>query len=348
MTLYATWLKLSLPILVGGLPLHALSKTVSPDSLLPVSIRHIQRESVFPDLVDIETEYTQTNDDRKALVRLLKIAKLKRAIRDETVRTRLLADLADVSARLKLYPLAMKCYAKAAYLNWNGETTLIDSNLYQRFVALDSAQPDAYGSHEVKSYPVDGPEIWSPFEDGKTASSYALLLHVKQPQPGKRKSYTGINNVGHTFITLIKYNTDNTYVSRSFGFYPNKRGFLSATPLHPGAPSVFKNDSLHEWDEAVGRFISYRKFQRIVRIIKRYNLREYDLNQNNCTNFGLNVAMIAGISIRETRGRWPLGNGSNPANAGQSILEGKIDNTGDDSPEPLFIGRSSVLAGSYP
>jgi hypothetical protein len=98
----------------------------------------------------------------------------------------------------------------------------------------------------------------------------------------------------------------------------------------------------------VGRFISFRKFQRIIRIIKRYNLREYDLNQNNCTNFGLNVAMIAGISIRETRGRWPLGNGSKPAKAGQSILEGKIDNTGDDSPEPLFIGRSSVLAGFYP
>jgi len=213
---------------------------------------------------------------------------------------------------------------------------------------LPLLQGSAPGSHEVKSAPVDGREIWAPFEDGKTASSYALLLYVKQPVAGKRKSYTGINNVGHTFITLIKYNTDNTYVSRSFGFYPKKRGFFSATPFHPRAPSVFKNDSLHEWDEAIGKFISYRKFQRIIRIIKRYNLREYDLNQNNCTNFGLNVAMIAGISIRETRGRWPLGKGSNPANAGQSILEGKIDNTDGDSPEPLFIGRSSVLAGYYP
>jgi hypothetical protein len=266
MTLYATCLKLSLPIfLLGGLPLHALSKTVSPDSLLPVTTRSVQIESTLP------------------------------------------------------YLLVLR--------------------------QLEATIP---AGHEVKSDTIDGRAIWGPFEDGKTASSYAFLLYVKQPLPGKRKSFTGINNVGHTFITLIKYNTDNTYVSRSFGFYPKKRGFLSATPFHPGAPSVFKNDSLHEWDEAVGRFISYRKFQRIIRIIKRYNLREYDLNQNNCTNFGLNVAMIAGISIRETRGHWPLGKGSNPANAGQSILEGKIDNTDDDAPEPLFIGRSSVLAGYYP
>jgi len=269
MALYATYLKLSLPIfLLGGLPFHALSmtgsKSESLDSLLPVA-RSLQRESVFPYLI---------------VLRLL--------------------------------------------------------------------QPGAPGSHEVKSDPVEGPEIWDPFEDGKTASSYAFLLYVKQPVPGKRKSFTGINNVGHTFITLIKYNTDNTYVSRSFGFYPKKRGFLSATPLHPGAPSVFKNDSLHDWDEAVGKFISYRKFQRIIRIIKRYNLKEYDLNQNNCTNFGMNVAMIGGISIRETRGSWPLGKGSNPANAGQSILEGKMDNTDSDSQDSLFIGRSSVLAGFYP
>jgi hypothetical protein len=280
MTLFPTWLKLSLPVfMLGGLPLHASCMTesmtggmtvsphssVSADSLLPVTIRHVHRESTFPYLV---------------VLRLL--------------------------------------------------------------------QANAPGSPEVKSDPVAGPDIWDPFEDGKTASSYALLLQVKQPLPGKRKSYTGINNVGHTFITLIKYNTDNTYVSRSFGFYPNKRGILSATPLHPRAPSVFKNDSLHEWDEAVGKFISCRKFQRIIRIIKRYNLREYDLNQNNCTNFGLNVAMIAGISIRETSGRWPLGEGSNPANAGQSILEGKIGNTDGDSAEPLFISRSSALAGYYP
>jgi hypothetical protein len=317
-----------------------------PDSLLPVTIRYIPRESVFPDLIDVETEYSHTGNDRKALVRLLKIAKFKRTSRDVSASVRLLTDLADLSARLKLYPLAMVCFGKAGYLKWNDETPLIDSSLYGRLADLDSAQ--AGDMQEVKSEPIKGPDIWGPFDDGKTASSYALLVHVKQPIPGKRKSYTGINNVGHTFITLIKYNTDNSFVSRSFGFYPNKSGFFSATPLHPGSPSVFKNDSLHSWDEVVGKFISYRKFQRIIRLVKRYNLRAYDLNQNNCTNFGLNVAMIGGISILETSGRWPLGKGSNPANAGQSILEGKINNTDGDGQEPLFIGRSTVLARFFP
>lgn len=347
---------LLLVAVVGGLPSHAFSSAGAAggaiarsgsDSLLPVAIRTTPGGSVFPDLMDVETEYIRTGNDRRALLRLLKIVRIKKASRDVAARIRLLTDLANVSARLKLYPLAMKCFDNAGILRWNDQATPIDSSLYERFLVLDSAQAASPGSRETISYPVNGPDIWGSFEDGKTASSYALLVHVKQPAPGKRKAFTGINNVGHTFITLIKYNTDNSFVSRSFGFYPNKSGFLSATPFHPGAPSVFKNDSLHDWDEVVGKFISCRKFERIIRIIKRYNLNRYDLNQNNCTNFGLNVAMIGGISIRDTGGRWPLGKGSNPANAGQSMLEGKIIDTDDDSAESLFIGRSAVLAALY-
>jgi hypothetical protein len=296
-------------------------------------------DPVLGDLIDAEADYGKTGNDRKALIHLLRIVKYRKISRNIQVQSRALADLADVSARLKLYPLAMKCYGQS--VSWKPEEQ------------PDSLPVTAQDTSErplgqVSSKPIDGEDIWMPFEDGKTGVSYALLIHIKQPIPGKPKSFTHINNVGHTFITLIKYNTDNTYVSRSFGFYPHKRNFFAATPIHPSSASMYKNDSLHDWDEAVGKFISYRKFQRIIRLIKRYNLREYDLNLNNCTNFGLNVALVGGISIQDARGRWPLGTGSNPGNAGQSILEGKVLNVDDGYGELLFISRSAALAGTHP
>ena len=87
-------------------------------------------------------------------------------------------------------------------------------------------------------------EILRAFDDNKEATDYALMVNVKQPVNGKRKSFKGINNVGHMFITLIKYNADKSYVSRSFGFYPQKTGLLSATPVKP-TTQLFLNTMLY-------------------------------------------------------------------------------------------------------
>jgi hypothetical protein len=185
--------------------------------------------------------------------------------------------------------------------------------------------------------PVSAAEILQSFEDEKEASDYALIVHVQQPVYGKRKAFTGIDNVGHMFITLIKYNTDKSFVARTFGFYPLKNSFFAATPFHPAAAPVFKNDALHDWDEAIGKFISYRRFVKIIKLVTKYECRMYDLNQNNCTDFGLTIASLSGISILDTGGKWPLGKGNNPANAGQSILEEKIFDEKPGNKEGIFI-----------
>lgn len=181
-------------------------------------------------------------------------------------------------------------------------------------------------------------DIIQPFKDHKKALAYGLLLHTKQPESGTRKAFTGINNVGHMFITLIKFNADSGYVSRTFGFYPDKDNLFSATPLIPTSTSVFKDDQEHDWDELVGKFISRQRFRKILRMVKQYSKSKYNLNRNNCTDFGLCVAAIAGIKIEDTKGHWPLGGGNNPANAGQSIREGKLEDA--DVPQavaPLMI-----------
>jgi len=143
--------------------------------------------------------------------------------------------------------------------------------------------------------------------------------------------------VGHMFITLIKYNTDSSCVSRSFGFYPHKDNLVSATPISPSSSPVFKDDALHDWDEAIGKFISRKRFEKIIRLITHYEYRSYHLNKNNCTDFGLYAAAVAGIAIKNTYSSWPFGSGNNPANAGQSILEGKFMNADTQNKQGLFI-----------
>lgn len=397
-----------------GYALHKHNPAIvfATDSLLPVRNDHMlantgnQDEEISSDLQNVENWYRATGDDQRTFAHLLKILRLKRSIRDRRTRSRLFNDLAGVSARLKLYPLAMKCYYSA--IQWDKKTgqpslrdlvTAINESRTMEAGASDSpgasASPVAgapdlsadsnsimlsadaadgpanagflsdslqyprwirsvdpslmkegradHAARAVKSMPVRGEDIWESFDDGKIASSYALLVQVKQPVPGKRKSFTGINNVGHTFITLIKYNKDNSFVCRSFGFYPHKSTFFSGTPIHPGSESEFRNDSLHDWDEVAGKFISFRRFQKILEVLKRYDQRTYHLNQNNCTDFGLAMARIGGIDIMDTRGSWPLGEGNTPGSAGQSMLRGKVENTDADYHSPLFVCRNISL-----
>ena len=86
------------------------------DSLLPVRIvwnTNNQDKAIATQLVDIESGYSVTGDHRKAFARLLNIAKARSIILNRRVRLRLFNDLAGVSARLRLYPIAMKCYFNA-------------------------------------------------------------------------------------------------------------------------------------------------------------------------------------------------------------------------------------------
>ena len=330
-------------------------------------------------LYHIGDVYTSKGKYKKALSHFLRSLRLKHEVKDKSSSVKLYYKLANVLARLKLYPQALKCYYKMmgayesgkkrnnyVYLDYNNkpiqdsirdmeEVSVADSTLLKDTTAItfpDPAMEMTGDSAEglVKDYIADSietreTEVVSPpidntvnitdcFNDGKKAVGYGLMVHVKQPKAGQRKVFASISNVGHTFVTLIKFNADSTTLSRSFGFYPKKDNLLSATPLIPSSTSVFKDDSQHEWDEVVGKFISKRKFDKIIRLVKEYSCKKYNLNSNNCTDFGLDIAAIAGIKIKETVSSWPLGKGNNPANAGQSILEGKVK---DDDKDGLLI-----------
>ncbi|MBN9386203.1 MAG: hypothetical protein J0H74_35925 [Chitinophagaceae bacterium] len=334
------------------------SKLPVSDSLLPIGARYIERDDIVPDLLEAEADYERTRDGRKGLRRLLKVVQVKRLIPDSRRGYKLFTNLAKFSARLKLYPLAMKFYNKAGEYRKNTLFAWYRSPVFSASgpAASDSVQGVALTDSAACSYlqttdslsslsahpagnspPIEVRDLRESFKDGKTAVSYALILHDKQPVPGKRKAFTHINNVGHMFVTLIKYNSDGSFTARSFGFYPHKKNIFSATPLHVRSPSVFKDDALHDWDESIGKFISATRFEKILDLLAKCDHATYHLNRNNCTDFGLSVATLAGISIADTRGTWPLGRGNNPANAGQSMLEGKFRDTDAGDPEPLFV-----------
>jgi len=307
--------------------------------------------------------------DARPIADLLKADQVKAVTSDKKRGYKFYYHMANIFARLRMYSLAMKCYFKTLQVDDEHagthltDSVAVDSSYIpdgkpifspaslqegntsvagllainkadEQMLAADSGNYDHSG-REVKSPSTQLANIIDPFDDGKKASAYALLIHISQPVSGKRRIFVKLSKVGHTFITLIKYNADSTSVSRSFGFYPKKDHFLSATPLFPTTGSVFKNDEQHGWDETVGKFISERRFKRILKVIKQFDQKNYNLNRNNCTDFGLSLASTAGISILYTNGTWPLGRGNNPASAGQSVLEGKVLNT--DNSYGLFI-----------
>ncbi|HMC85272.1 MAG TPA: hypothetical protein VKI61_07090 [Chitinophagaceae bacterium] len=314
------------------------------DSLLPDNQYGITANDPIHEILNIETCYSNNANNRSTLFRLLKVMRVKKILHYPQSRHRLFSDLAEISARLRLYPFAMRCY----YQSINPEDNVANETWFGQNpdfqpdwdVCIDTSITGTQDNWKRESNPVKVEQILQSFDDGKPILACALILHIKQPSPGKRKAFAGLNNVGHMFITLIKYNADKSIVSRSFGFYPDKDDILSATPLHPLSCSVIKDDAYHNWDEAVGKFISHRRLLKILRLLNKYENKKYQLNNNNCTDFGLYVAMISGIDVQNTKGKWLFGKGNNPACAGQSVLEGKLKNTDTGSNEGLFLCNS--------
>ncbi|PZP52672.1 MAG: hypothetical protein DI598_00115 [Pseudopedobacter saltans] len=267
-------------------------------------------------------------------------------------------NLAVLMARYKNYPLALKYFGLA---NAFSDPTLADHKfkldvdsslldfpmpLFDKDSLIEHPEKYVVGSDtvlltnrdkKIDSKPVSFRKLLAPFKDDEDGLAYGIILHLKQPEYGKRKQFALFNNVGHMFISLIKYEADGKSVSRTFGFYPQKDNPLSATPIFPGTSSTFKNDSLHLWDESVGKFITYKQFKLVLRMVRQYSKKRYHLNKNNCTDFGLVVAGVAGINIQETNGTWPLGRGNDPGDTGQSILEGKISDMESHDNSKLFI-----------
>lgn len=157
-------------------------------------------------------------------------------------------------------------------------------------------------------------------------ATFSVKIFVEQPVPNTTETYSG-SDPGHTFIEMSINDPSSTSVSQIFGYYPSG----SVNPI-PGpfyditADGEIRNNGSHNYHVSASIDIDNNTFFDIVNYINLFgnNIPEYNLNDYNCTDFGINIANQAGMNLPDTYGEWKkfgikLGGGSNPGNLGQDI-----------------------------
>jgi len=126
-------------------PVHMYANNPGYDSLLPEKNYSDLHAGTLLDLLDAENNFVRAGNVKKTLLKLLRIAGTKNSLRNNTLGAQLFLDLANMSTRLKLYPLAMKCYNQAIRINRKKSIPLFfESLLHSRHKQFCRAYSDRY------------------------------------------------------------------------------------------------------------------------------------------------------------------------------------------------------------
>ena len=137
-----------------------------------------------------------------------------------------------------------------------------------------------------------------------------FTIYVDQPIANQDDSWTGgKDKAGHAFISITQGG-----LTRSWGLYPEG----DANPFKPSDPHAFGDNSQDEFDVSITLTINRWSLLNIINDAKNYNLN-YNLNSNNCTDYVIQAAELAGITLPDPQSTWPKGGGSNPGAFGQSL-----------------------------
>ncbi|WP_452220300.1 hypothetical protein [Lacinutrix salivirga] len=149
--------------------------------------------------------------------------------------------------------------------------------------------------------------------------SAEITIYVDQPIPNSTDPYSynlSISDpidVGHTFIGI-----NQNGITRYLGFYPTPNTINPTSGVITSA-GLIRDNSDTEFDVSLSTNITPTQLANVHNLITNYSAN-YNLNTNNCTDFGNQVFNLIGISLPDTNGVWPYGgNGSNPGNLGQDI-----------------------------
>ena len=139
-----------------------------------------------------------------------------------------------------------------------------------------------------------------------------VTIYVDQPTVNSRSTWSGSAtnpDVGHTFVSVQQGG-----ITRVFGFYPSD----GVNPIFPSTTSVLVDDSGHHYDVAIEINVTAAQLASVINAATNF-AGVYNLNSYNCTDFGINIAAAAGVSLPDSYGSWPRGGGSNPGDMGQDI-----------------------------
>ncbi|RED46475.1 hypothetical protein DFQ10_101245 [Winogradskyella eximia] len=141
------------------------------------------------------------------------------------------------------------------------------------------------------------------FNDGKIADNYEFIMYVDQPEAGENtvvkvdikwplSESTG--DVGHTFFSIVKNNTDGTSTTKTLGFYPADNTYLDDATDLEGA-GTFKDNGIegqeHEYDVSLSfTGVNQGQFDDIKEDLIALEDANYDLNDANCTTMAHVIA----------------------------------------------------------
>ncbi len=69
------------------------------------------------ELSEVEKNFKQSGNTKKTMLTLLRIAGMKKSRWNNSLGARIFLNLAGISIRQKMYPVAMKCFSQAVRLN---------------------------------------------------------------------------------------------------------------------------------------------------------------------------------------------------------------------------------------
>ncbi|WP_367867496.1 hypothetical protein [Pedobacter sp. WC2423] len=176
------------------------------------------------------------------------------------------------------------------------------------------------------------------FNDGKEAKNYTMTIYANQPVPGTTDWYkivkpgvstnsygvpTGIIftrpdgvffDVGHTFVTFEKNNTDGTNVRQTLGFYP------SSNPI--SSKGAMEDNGGHDADVSFTINVTKEQFQAgLKKVESDFATKDYVLtnalsNEYNCTDAAISWMNAAGAKFEDsTSGLFK----NTPANFGRAL-----------------------------
>ena len=141
--------------------------------------------------------------------------------------------------------------------------------------------------------------------------SATLTVYARQPVPGSNATWSLNGGVGHTFISISQNG-----ITRVFGFYPT-----SGVSIIRNAMGMFGDNSQTPYTVSITTTITGTNLNNLLQYTYANSSSTYDLNNYNCTDFGIGAAAAAGLHLPDTYGVWGAGygGGSNPGNLGQDM-----------------------------
>jgi hypothetical protein len=156
-------------------------------------------------------------------------------------------------------------------------------------------------------------------------NTYTITVYVEEPVPGSGINSSISGNVGHTCIALSK-GTGNSTITQVIGFYPEK-GWKAVMPPFPAVTSEMHDNGIDtRYTVSVSYEVSNEGFQNAINAALAYSSNHYDIANNNCTNYVLDICNSAGIAIPQTKGDLIYTSGYHPGQLGLDLRMLKQNN----------------------